>query len=66
MGLSLLRLVGLVLAAVGAGMAVAPGLTRRVLLFAGVRWEPDPRSRVASWALVILGLVVVLLSRLVR
>jgi hypothetical protein len=47
-------------------MAVAPRLTRRALLFVGVRWEPDPRSRVASWGLVILGLVVVVLSRVVR
>jgi hypothetical protein len=66
MGLGLLRIIGIALAVVGAGMAVAPRLTRRALLLVGVRWEPDPRSRVASWGLVILGLVVVLLSRVVR
>ena len=66
MGLRLLSLIGIALAIVGAGMAVAPDLTRRFLLAVGVRWEPDPRSRVASWGLVILGLVVVLLSRVLR
>lgn len=66
MGLGLLRIIGIALAVIGGGMAVAPQVTRRVLLFVGVRWEPDPRSRVASWGLVILGLVVVVLSRVVR
>ncbi|HEY0410243.1 MAG TPA: hypothetical protein VGE42_08235 [Candidatus Dormibacteraeota bacterium] len=66
MGLGLLRIIGIALAMVGAGMAVAPRLTRRALLLVGVHWEPDPRSRVASWGLVILGLVVVVLSRVVR
>jgi len=66
MGLRLLSLVGLALALVGAGMSVAPGITRRFLLAVGVRWQPDPRSRVAAWGLVILGLVVVALSRVVR
>jgi hypothetical protein len=66
MGMRLLSLIGIALALVGAGMAVAPGLTRRFLLSMGVRWEPDPQSRVASWGLVILGLVVVVLSRVVR
>jgi hypothetical protein len=63
-GLRLLGFFGVVLALIGAGMAIAPGITRRLLLAAGVRWEPDPQSRVASWGLVILGLVVVVLSRL--
>jgi len=66
MGLRLLELIGIALALVGVGMSAAPRLTRRFLLVVGVRWEPDPRSRVAAWGLVILGLVVVLLSRLVR
>jgi uncharacterized protein YjeT (DUF2065 family) len=66
MGLGLLRIIGIVLALVGAAMAVAPRLARRALLFVGVHWEPDPRRRVASWGLVVLGLVVVVLSRLVH
>jgi hypothetical protein len=66
MGLGVLRIIGIALAVIGAGMAVAPRLTRRALLFVGVRWEHDPRSRVASWGLVILGLVVVVLSRVVH
>lgn len=66
MGLHVLSLCGILLALVGAGMSVAPRLTRRFLLAAGVRWEPDPRSRVASWGLILLGLVVVVLSRVVR
>jgi hypothetical protein len=66
MGLGVLRLIGLVLALVGVTMLVAPELTRRVLLGVGVRWEPDPQRRVASWGLVVLGLIVVVLSRVVR
>jgi hypothetical protein len=66
MGLRVLSLIGVALALVGAGMAVAPSLTRRFLLAMGLKWEPDPQSRVASWGLVILGLIVVVLSRLVR
>ena len=66
MGLGVLRLVGLAFAAIGVIMLVAPELARRVLLAAGVRWEPDPQRRVASWGLVILGLVIVVLSRVVR
>ena len=66
MGLGVLRLVGLAFAAIGVIMLVAPELARRLLLAAGVRWEPDPQRRVASWGLVILGLVIVVLSRVVR
>jgi hypothetical protein len=66
MGLHVLAICGVALALVGAGMSVAPRLTRRLLLAVGIRWDPDPRSRVASWSLVILGLVVVVLSRAVR
>jgi hypothetical protein len=66
MGLHLLGLIGVVLALIGAGMTVAPRLTRRFLLAVGVRWEPDPRSRVSAWGLVILGLVVAVLSRMLR
>lgn len=47
-------------------MAAAPRLTRHALLLVGVRWEPDPRHRVVSWGLVILGLFVVVLTRVVR
>jgi hypothetical protein len=65
-GLRILSALGIILALIGAGMSVAPELTRRLLLAAGVHWTPDPRSRVASWGLIILGLVVVVLSRLVR
>ncbi len=63
-GLRLLGFLGIVVALIGAGMTIAPEVTRRLLLVAGVRWEPDPHSRVAGWGLVILGLVVVVLSRL--
>ena len=66
MGLGVLRLVGLALAAIGVIMLVAPEFARRLLLAAGVRWEPDPSRRVASWGLVILGLAFVALSRVVR
>ena len=66
MGLGVLRVLGLALALVGFAMLVFPEFTRRFLLVVGVRWEPDPQRRVASWLLVILGLVVVVLSRLFR
>jgi hypothetical protein len=66
MGVHLLGICGAMLALVGAGMAVAPRLTHRLLLAVGIRWDPDPRSRVASWSLVVLGLVVAALSRAVR
>jgi len=66
MGLGVLRILGLALALVGFAMLVAPQLTRRLLLYVGVDWEPDPQRRVASWLLVILGLIVVVLSRVVR
>jgi uncharacterized protein YjeT (DUF2065 family) len=66
MGLGVLRLIGLVLALAGFAMLVFPEMARKLLLGAGVRWEPDPQHRVASWGLVILGLAVVVLSRVIR
>jgi hypothetical protein len=66
MGLGVLRVLGLALALIGFAMLAFPRLAARLLLAVGVHWEPDPQRRVASWLLVILGLVVVVLSRLVR
>jgi len=66
MGLGALRLIGLALALAGFAMLVFPEVARRLLLYAGVRWEPDPQHRVASWGLVLLGLTVVVLSRVVH
>lgn len=62
-GLRVLGFLGILLALIGAGMTIAPRITQRLLLAAGVRWEPDPRRRVAGWGLVTLGLVIVVLSR---
>jgi len=66
MGLGVLRIIGLAFALAGFAMLVFPEVTRRLLLGVGVHWEPDPQRRVASWLLVILGLTVVVLSRVVR
>jgi hypothetical protein len=66
MGLGVFRVIGLALALTGGAMLVFPEATRRLLLMVGVDWEPDPQRRVASWLLVILGLVVVVLGRVVR
>jgi hypothetical protein len=66
MGLGVLRIIGLAVALIGFGMLVFPEATRRLLLAVGVRWEPDPQRRVASWLLVLLGLTIVVLSRVVR
>jgi hypothetical protein len=66
MGLGVLRIIGLALALAGFGMLVFPEVTSRLLLGVGVRWAPDPERRVASWLLVLLGLTVVVLSRIVH
>ncbi|HVS43432.1 MAG TPA: hypothetical protein VMU20_14360 [Candidatus Dormibacteraeota bacterium] len=66
MGLGVLRIIGLAIALTGFAMLVFPEVTRRLLLGAGIRWEPDPQRRVASWLLVLLGLTIVVLGRLVR
>lgn len=65
-GLRVLGFLGILIALIGAGMGMAPRLTRRFLLVAGIRWEHDPRSRVASWGLVLLGLAIVVLARVIR
>ena len=66
MGMRLLSLGGVVLAAVGAGMLVAPRPTGWVLRVVGRRpVPPHPANRVAAWGLVLLGLAITALGRLV-
>jgi hypothetical protein len=62
----ILEVVGLLLAITGMLAMLAPRPLRLVLRIAGVRWDPHGASRVAAWGLVALGLVVVVLSRVVR
>jgi hypothetical protein len=65
-GVSLLGLLGLLLALTGAAMMLLPRPLALVLRLCGVRWSPHEASRVAAWGLVGLGLVVVVLTRAVR
>jgi hypothetical protein len=66
MGIHLLGFLGLAIALVGAGMMLAPGPLRFVLRVLGIRHDPHGASRVAAWGLVVLGLVIVVLTRAVR
>ncbi len=66
MAISLLGLIGVLLALVGAAMMVIPRPLSFGLRLFGVRWNPHEASRVAAWGLVGLGLVVVVLTRAVR
>lgn len=66
-GVSLLGIIGLLLAITGAAMLLAPrwlGFALRVGL--GVRWNPHDASRVAAWGLIVMGLVIVVLTRALR
>jgi type III secretory pathway component EscS len=65
-GLSLLSVVGVLMALVGAATMLAPRPLAFALRLLGVRWQPHQASRVAAWGLVGLGLVVVVLTRAVR
>jgi len=66
-GVSLLGIIGLLMAIAGASMLLAPrwlGFALRVGL--GVRWNPHEASRAAAWGLILLGLVIVVLTRALR
>jgi hypothetical protein len=65
-GIHVLGFVGLLLAVVGAAMMLVPRPLALVLRLLGVRWNRHEASRVAAWGMVGLGLVIVVLSRLVR
>ena len=66
MGLHALGFIGVAIALVGAAMMVVPRPLALVLRLFGVRWNPHEASRVAAWGLVMIGLVVVVLTRAVR
>jgi hypothetical protein len=65
-GIHLLGLIGVVLALIGAAMMVIPRPLTLVLRMLGMRWDPHGASRVAAWGLVVLGLVVVGVTRAVH
>jgi hypothetical protein len=66
MGIHLLGFIGLLLALVGAAMILAPGPLRFALRLLGIRRDPHGAGRVAAWGLIVLGLVIVVLTRAVR
>lgn len=62
----ILGLLGVLVAAVGVLILVAPPLAATVLRTVGVRLDADPtRRRAAAWLLVVLGLAVAILARFV-
>ena len=57
------RVVGAVLAVLGWTMLVAPGAAYWVLRALGMHADPHNASKVGAWGLLLLGGIIVLLSR---
>lgn len=61
----ILQVVGVLLALVGSGFLVAPGLTRVIVRHGlGLTAPPHEASRVAAWGLIVIGLAMVVIGHL--
>lgn len=56
---------GLLLAALGGAILIAPNPMRWLLIRAGIEPRPHQASRVGAWGLLLLGLLFVVVGRFV-